>query len=451
MRGTPRGAHERYGLQWGAVGLLVVGAALWVWDPPRRLTSWFAAPRVSSEEGVDWFLVIRIPEVPSDEQGAAAAGARLRSWLGGLREAGFHPTRLSTVLSRRDQGLRLPRKTVVLLFHPGHRRTADILAPLLAAERCPAVWLTDEEAIRRSDRRYLSRHAVRQMQQSGLWDVAWHRGSSAAEIVAVDLTQDASRSGAAHRLTLNLRVGHQALNQLRGGGDLVRLNADPTWTAQDLVARLLTEAPVEGPAYLTARRIGSRIWGVALDADASDHQQPFGLEAPLSARAASVAWPCTVGTPDLLLHVKMLARSGETWVSLRSDRSSGQGVRVGFTEEGVRVQQGHGQATPLAAVPWPASVAERLSATMVLRGPRLHLLVNDERVLSLDVVGTPAASNGIVELAASDRVRGAAKVELASLVFVPLSSSGSIRSKTTWPLQAPGFRSLLNVGRGDVR
>lgn len=419
-------------------------------SPARRMPAWFKAPLVTSGEGVEWFLVIRIPEVPPGESDAAEARSRLTAWVEGLRHAGFHPMRLSTVLSARERGRRLPLKTVVLLFHPGHRRTYETLAPVLAAQQCPAVWLTDERAVGRSDRRYLSHHAISRMPQSGLWDVAWSQGPAAGGLLAVELAQGRAGAGTSRRMTVNARGDRRALNQMTGRGHLYRLNAHPTWTVQDLVNRLLAEAPVDGPSYLTARRVGSQVWGVALDAKASDHQQPFGLEAPLNARGVSVAWPCTAGTPDLLLHVKMLSRSGEVWVSLRSDRSRGQGIRVGFTEDAVLVRQGHEQATPLAAVPWSrASSAGRLSATVVLRGPYLHLLMDDERVLTLSGLGASAASDGIVELAASDQVRGAAGVELGGLVFVPLASPGSI-APTAWLLQAPGLRSLPNVARGDA-
>ena len=412
--------HERYAIQWGLIGVLAVAGiawALWSSRPPAYHTE---IPAISAEEGAGWFLVIRIPEVPPNELDAAAARTQVAGWLAKLREAGFWPMRLSTVLSRLNRGESLPPRTVVLLFHPGYRHTYETLAPVFEEHRCPVVWLTDRKAVRHADRRYLSQHALRNLEASDLWDVGWYESSSDAKALRFELAQWTPARGWPRSFLLNLQAGHLALNRTNGTRSLVRLNVVPTWTAQDLVDRLLAEAPIDGPAYLTARLIGSRMWGIGLDADADASSPPFTVEAPLDSRAASVSWSGTLGTPDLLLNLNLVSRSGELWLLLRSDQR-GQALRIGFTDEAILIEQDHeNRRTQLASVSTTSLLNSPMNAVVRLQDRSLELSINDEPVITLEDRLTPASPDGIVELVAYDKVRGAAAVDVAALVFQPL-------------------------------
>lgn len=422
MTGHPHEAPppKSYAGHWAVLGLAMAAWAAWAWLPSRPLSP--LPIRQAAGDGVDWFLLVRVPEVPSEELEAAAAPERLASWLHALRRAGFQPMRLSHALARLDRGQLLPRKTVVLLFQPGYRHTYERLGPVLEQQRWPAVWLASRSALRQADRRYLSGHALDTMERSGLWDIGWYEGTLDQEAVMVELPEGPSQRQTMRRMTLDLRTGHIALNHASHRNRLHRLAARTPWTAQELVDRLTAEAPVDGPAHLTARQIGPRLWGLAVETGASGERHPFNLGAPINARVASVAWPCTSGKNDLVLDLHLMARLGETWVLLRSNQSIGQAVRVGFTEQTIFVEQDHeGARTRLAEAPWPQGTTERVAATILLRGRRLHITVQDQPVLLLDSIRPPADPHGLVELVAYDRVRGAAGLHTASVVFVPIT------------------------------
>lgn len=415
--------RDNYAKQWLLLVVFVL-AGMGAWHVIAQRPAFYSVkvPEAASGQGTDWFLLMKIPDVSSQPMEQQVAKERFVGWLRGLRREGFHPMLLSAVLSRLDRGALLPPKTVVLLFHPAYRSTYETFAPLLADVGWPAVLLTDRDALRRGDRRYLSNHAMRRVKRSPLWDIGWYQGAPKAERVMFELTSS-SHAGKRHRLSLNLAMDHEALNRVPATRGFSRLAIHPTWTTDELIDRLLAEAPVEGPAHLTVRTVGSRTVGVALDAGQSD-QHPFRLEAPADARAASVAWLCTRGKHDLLLHLKALSCFGQLWIRLRSDPASGQGVRIGFTPEGIVVQQDQQQVhTQLAAVPWPALPNGPMAVTILLRGQRLHLAVNDQTLCAVDSIRPPVESYGLVELLVHDKVRGAAAMYVADVIFVPVDAS----------------------------
>ncbi|MBI3292452.1 MAG: hypothetical protein HYZ73_06550 [Elusimicrobia bacterium] len=373
---------------------------------------------------MEWFLMIRIPEVPNDDGETEAAKAQVTSWLEGLQDAGFQPMLLSTVLSRLERGLALPKKTVVILFHSGYRHTYETLAPILEQRQCPAVWLTDWRALEQADRRYVSRHTLDQMKRSGHWDVAWHRlpPDPQTDQLACELAAPGVWHGTPRRVALDLRMTQTALNQVSDGRvRLAHLSARPPWSAQELVDRLLAEVSIDGAAHLTARRVGPRIWGLAIDAHASTDRYPFALVVPMDARSTALSWACTSGHNDLVLEMNLLSYVGDVWVLLRSNPSLGQGIRVGFTKEAILVEQdAGGMRTQLAEAPWPSVAQDRLRTTIILTGEHLTLSVNDQPVLALASLSPPVDRHGVVELLLSDNVRGAAGIESASFVLVPL-------------------------------
>lgn len=421
-----RESQEHYGFQWLVVVVMVAGL-VWIWSPWRQQRSWPYPPHLAPGEGVEWFLTIRIPEVPNDEGETAAAKVQVASWLDGLQQAGFQPMLLSTVLSRLERGLKLPKKTLVVLFHSGYRHTYETLAPIFEQRQCPAVWLTDWRALQQADRRYLSRHALNQLKRSGHWDVGWYRRPLDAQPdrLAVELVGTGGWRVTPRHVVLDLRMIQSALNQVGQGQPLLtHLPARPPWSAQELVDRLLAEVPIDNTAHLTARRVGPRIWGLAVDAHATADRQPFALTVPMDTRATALSWACTSGHNDLVLDMNLLARFGDLWVLLRSNSFLGQGIRVGFTKDAILVEQDVGGVrTKLAETPWPAGAQDRLMATIILHHDHLAISVNDQPVLAVGSLAPPADRHGVVELVLSDKIRGAAGIESASFVLVPLRSS----------------------------
>lgn len=415
---------ERYTGQWIVFWCIAAALAFWATSDSRQPPVRLPAPAIPPGEGVDWFLVARLPEVPAYEAGTAVPQARLIEWLDAIQQAGFQPMLLSTVIDRLDQGLPLPRKTLVLMFHPGYRQTYEVVAPILEQYRIPAVWLTNEKAIKRGERKHLNRRMLKRMQRSGLWDVGWHEApaENATSLDAELWPLPGAEHGAAPRaFRIDYRFGNQAMNQGGLKATLNRLSVPITWTGGNLADRLLAEAPIGRAAHLTGRRIGARTWGLAVDAVGTE-RQPFQLAAPLQSRVAALGWPGTSGKNDLVLDLQMQNPLGEVWLLLRSSPSAQQAIRIGFAPEAILIEQDRrGTRTRRAKVPWTWTPGQPLSAAIVLRGRRLCVAVNDVPLITLDSIEAPDDANGQVELVIYDKLRGAAGVGSASLVFLPLT------------------------------
>lgn len=430
--GHERLAPEQYARHWAVFWCLVAALAAWAAIASREPSFPLNVPQAAPAQGVEWFLVVKIPEATSEDIPIDTTRAQFAGWLQALERAGFRPMALSTVLAWLDQGRPLPQKTLVLLFRPGYRRTYEVLAPVLAEHGYPAVWLTDRDALRRGDHRYLSSHAIRKMRASKRWDLAWFDGRSVLpgqKTLAVEL--EGAGSGQPLRgLTLSPQIGDVALNTREATGVLRQLNVHPTWTTQELVDRLLVEAPVEGPSHLTARQIGVRPWGVAISADGMERPQAFTLRASLQGRVASVSWPSTKGKNDFQLYLQIPSGMGDVWVLLRSDRVTRQGVRLGFVDGGFVVEQElNGRRTRLTAVARPGATATPLKATMVLIGDHLELSVDDQPAVHVALHTAPPQSSGMVEFVVADRVRGAAVVQSARVLFAPFSRTQAVANK----------------------
>src|SRR5262249_15227164 len=157
------------------------------------------------------------PEVPSSTDEVDLIQRSFARRLDTLEREGFHPVLLSDVHRHLTQGAGLPSKPVVLVFDPGHRHTFDTLQPILKQRHCPAVWLTDEEALQNGDRRYISNHTARRMAQSNLWDVGIYQ--SGRGLVIHNLTAGAwTVNGDRHAVWSPLAgtSGYNAADRLRG-------------------------------------------------------------------------------------------------------------------------------------------------------------------------------------------------------------------------------------------
>jgi len=139
-----------------------------------------------------------------------------------MSAAGYHVALLSEVHHRLIFGPGLPRKTAVLLFDPGDRKTFEGVAPLLAKYKFPAVWVTDPQALKNGDRRCVSRHVWNAMKRSGCWDVGYYNGASGLVIESRDSEP--------------VIIGH---------GRVAWLHADWNWTGQKLVEKLEAEEPLQ--------------------------------------------------------------------------------------------------------------------------------------------------------------------------------------------------------------
>lgn len=415
-------AKPRYLRQWAASLALLASAAL-VYSLYRRA----GAPDVRRQYAggsADWFLILRMPEVPFTAPQASAVRYRFGQWLDALSDSGFKPIFLSQARRSLLRRARLPEKAVVLLFEPGYRQTYEALSPMLERLRFPASWITDAGALERLDQRYLSLHAVRRMRDSGLWEIGSFRSSSAT------FTLDAfwgSEGGPATALAWRGETGRHALNRASGLGSLDRLNVNVAWTGRQFIERLRAEIPVQGASYLGTTRILGRWWGVAI-ATASVQTPPlFDLQALPDGRSAYVGWHGTSGLDDFRLELRALSVVGELGLHLRYDHESDSGIKVRFSPGAVLVERsrGEGRGDLLANISWSTRPGGSLDCSLELDGPRLRLFLPAARPYAINLPPDPGnAGRGVVALMVYGNIRGTARAKSVGLLVTPAGRRG---------------------------
>jgi hypothetical protein len=254
--------------EWTALAVLVLAAlALQRW-----LLKPFQLRPASPKPGVDWFLILRLPELQHNRLGREMAEDRLEQWLSALQDARYTPMFLSEALTRAGSGSPFPEKTVVLLYQPALRQTIEGVYPILARHRFPATLVTQSDAVEAEDTRFLSRHRIDAFAEEGCFDLGFYGASS------MTVTLRPSRRSAAPQAEMQLAWDPMAerniLNTSSGSRTLNRLNVNLAWTGPQLLQRLAAEAPVRATTHLTATRLLRRLWGTTAPADA-----PFDLQA----------------------------------------------------------------------------------------------------------------------------------------------------------------------------
>lgn len=397
---------ENYIRHWVAAWLLAaaaIGGLLWYrahHGPPEP-------PAAPAAGDADWFLVLKLHETPTAWHETRQAQRRLGRWLARLKREGFVPMKLSTVQDRLGRGEKLPPKTVVLVLDPSYRHTFESFAPVLMRHRCPAVWLTNERAVRQIDRKFLSRHAIEEAEQSGWWDVGFHASNDPSPFVLLKRGQPTGVtwewSAEDGRMGLNHGLHPEAMNRLKANG---------TWSTEELINRLRAEVPLQGSASLSARWIQNRLWGVALD-PAKHPPERFSLLTNLDTRSASLSWAGTEGMQDVRVLCQVPDFSGELWLFLRSDRTARHRVRIGFSRDGVVniAQDQHGRRRVIASLACPALQDGRFTCELMLSGRRLGLTIDGVPWPEVQLAEELGSPDGRVELVVSDQVRNIAQAE----------------------------------------
>jgi hypothetical protein len=306
----------------------------------------------------------------------------------------------------------------VLFFYPAYKSTLDVVGPHLGHRAIPAVWLTDERALDRLDRRFVTYEATRRMKRSGLWDVGFAGKGETFRLESADGRR--IQLGGPDDPAWSPMVGAYAVNW---GGVHSRINflrvlAD--WTADDLINRLRAETPVEDTVALVTGPIQNRAWGMSLSTGTPDDSS-FNLDAPLDKKAARLFWLCTRHRPDFALQADVTSLIGELWVRLRYDEDSGDGIFI--VQSGRELQVLQRQATVWHKL-LTASVPRRLRRSELhlavdLKGNQLTLSANAGRSWHIETLPGPPPRDGIVELYVADKMRGVARARGVRMSFTP--------------------------------
>ncbi len=376
-----------------------------------------------SQSGADWFLLVRVPEITAQrESGVDTMRVRLNQWLDALYKADFHPMSLSEVALILERGGKLPQRTVVLFFSPGYRRTCEIVSPIFERHKCPAVILTNEAALKASNRRYLSRHALREIRLNRGWDYGFSDGVSAFTLEGVKVLKEARWSAAA---------GALALNRWRPGAPLNFLTAKADWLADEFVNRLLVEAPVPAEATLTKATIQAREWGIALDAQAGS--SAFDLKAQPQNKGLKLFWLGTTGMDNYRLRMTVASLYGELWLQLRYDEASGDNVRLIFSGHDLLIEDVHeNRSRRLALLSSRRSFSSGpFTAEVVLVGGRVAVSVNGKEPVNISGLETLPAGKGVVQIHLVDKVRGTAEIRGLNLIFEPLPAASALENRVS--------------------
>ena len=385
----------------------VLGAAL-VWYTARYLIPGprpYAGP---GKPGVDYFMVIRVPELPKDDVGIAGQTERVADWLDSTIASGFKPILLSDALARLKHGEPLPEKSLVFAFTHSYRPTVDTIKPLFESRGAPALWLSNRIGLETSDERFVSPHEWKLMRRSRQWDLGTYGGSSRTFVL--------DGRGAERPLSWDPDSGRFALNRASEMPKLRFLSVQLSWTGRQLLDRLYSELPLRERTRLTAVQMLK--W--QLGTPVYDAQSPgsFTVSAPPRRRSGAVRWLGAEWAPDGAMQVSAKELIGELWVGLRT-LPDGSSLRVGFTEDRWVVELSfEGRDKRLLAVPWRYKKKRAIDAAIVWRGERL--VVRTEGQSRELAVPRSAGWRGPMELVVYHKIRGVARAKEIAALLVPL-------------------------------
>ncbi len=406
---------QAYSWPWlAAFGVFVLGLIYIMFVRPQIPLFEPRSPTATSFENNTYLLVHFSPVYSS----RLLAPDTAESWLTALASKGYHPMLLSDVRHRLEQGQDLPDKTVVILFDPGYRITFEVMAPLLAKYKFPAVWITTRQAQRRSDTRYLSNHILKAMKKTGMWDVGYFEDESTLVMEPSGSKPFTIGNG---KETWLSGAGRRALNRGVPTHSLNRLHINWNWTGQQIVDRLEAEKLLHGKGVLTLKRIQEHNWGIILP-EASSQDSSFTFKAPSDSRTANLSWLGTKWRYDAQFNIEVKMLTGELWLLMRSDEEAGENIGVCFLNGKLSLTvKTHNESRSLLEVFVP-SLAQpaNFSAKVVLKGADLAVTVNGIVVAHTKNVPKLSSEEGIVRLTAYDKIAGAAHAESIKLTMSEL-------------------------------
>jgi hypothetical protein len=411
-----RHAHE----WWAFLLILLLGWGVYRWQQTLHPQPPPFASAPAAARQVDWFFMIRMPPLTAQyESGIQTLRLRYAGWLEALNAAGFHPMRYSDVYEHLSRGEGVPEKTVVLVFDPGLRRTYELIAPTLLSQGWPALWLTDQGAMRHGHREYVTYHTADRMVASGWWDVGYVQSDGGVALKTWN--HGALQLGGAGAHVWSPMAGGLAFNRGSSSTLLRRLNVNSDWTPEDLINRLAVEVPVQHPSFLIKRPVQNLTWGASTE-NALSPETRFDLQLPAHKRSFVLNWFGTEGVSDFELRAEAQRLIGKCCLRLRWDEARGNGIVLVVSNRDVSIQERVAfKYFPPVHIP-AAGSGFRVHVT--LHGQDMSVAAG-ERSLQLHGLTIPEAGRGLFQLFLSDKFRGSARVEQLQIQFIPPEASPS--------------------------
>jgi hypothetical protein len=253
------------------------------------------------------------------------------------------------------------------------------------------------------------------MQGSGLWDMALYQDPAKQFI----LTGDASPS---RPLSWVENANWQAKNHFVEGRGLERLAVRTNWTPGNLLDQLNVELPLTGPSHLYLKNVANRPRALHKLVSENKTAPAFDLAVDSDKRVRAVYWPSTEGTQNFSVDVDVQKLQEEFWLFLRSDPEKKQGLRIGFTNDLITVEQEvDGQLKELAIHPMVWGAHRAFSCRVILSDKNLKLQMKGRSILDLKLPHSSPSAYAKFGIMLYGRLRGSAQANQISLTFTPRS------------------------------
>ena len=407
---------KSHGRAW-LVTLLLCGAGAW-WIQTGR--AWYrrvvqsppaAAPSARTETQ---FVALVLPRVTRQASRFSYSKRELDARLSALRKEGFVSIGLSDVEALYTKRRKLPAKAVLLMFGQDDAQGLEIADKVLAANRMRAVAFVSRAAhsAEIDERRYLTKHAIRQMRKGGAWEFGWISQARPPEEPELGpLTAVLDPDGA------STRPANASSFRLRFEGSELGLNdaSDDPKALRAMVLRAGRPLPedlrIVRNAWPRRARFEDRFDGKGIE---SDWIRGWGVARGANKKLALVPYPRQTGAgvflrgtekwKDSIIEFELGKHQKEVWVYARY-KGDGSFVRAGVRDDHWLVEQKiSAKALPsmLGRAPIiPSDGPQR--ARFVLKGPRAMLHVNGRMQFGRSLSVHPAVDHGRILVGVYDK------------------------------------------------
>ncbi len=405
---------------WFLVLALVTGLAIYGWVDSRKGLPVTYQVSTPTSGKVNWFLILRMPAITAQyESGIDTMKVRYDQWLDALNQAGFHPMKLSDVYKDLHNGTGVPENTVVLAFDPGFRRTYHLVEPILVSHHWPALWLSNDQAMNRGHREYVTYHTARQMVSTGWWDVGFTQEDGTILLNTKDW--GTLRLGDAQHPGWSPITGGMALNQGQSLMLLNHLNVISDWTAKDLTTRIRAELPVHRKVFLAKDSVQNMEWGVTTE-DPTDPSATLHFQVLPYKRGFALDWFGTTGIANAEVHATASEVIGEFTTRLRWDEARGNGISILLSKDQLFIQElsaGH-VVQNFRRERAGDRQSGQFDMTATLKNDSLMINLSDQPPVELHLKTSPTPERGLLQLFLVDKFRGSARADDVHISFTPL-------------------------------
>lgn len=461
----PRPVKHSINLIWW---ILLVSAVVFVQHTPDFVTTLnpvSTPPDQSARMENEAFVAMVFGKISGASE-LAISPATFESQMTALKRSGYATIRLPDVIDwQREKGVSLPDKPVMITFEEAHRETLEAADQVLASLGMSGVVFVNPNLMDRGNIQLVSWHQLKQLVDSGRWEVGLSGCQDEAGGEAPALSEALAQQYSDQRETIERRVGRpvvavdcprfwrpaqsdtaevwrQALRATQfsvgfvtaplganyrddAWSGLRRIRVSKQWDGSKLLAQIASHAPRRKPFtddFQAAEPAADWVVDrgvVAIEDGRLRISNEAGEQGALVVLGGTERWR------NASVEVRVDGPpKGQFWISLRSKKEAPL-IRVGISEGRVLLQEGgaNGAINQLASDAAPTG-----SFTLALRvqDSRLHAYVDGSPLLDRPALVPAGAGQGSLTLAvwkdnAASLEPGGAEVRLQRVKAEPLT------------------------------